>query len=133
MTNQIRLTRYRVISRWIVLSFVVCLALFVLLPGSAGAKDKKPTIITIDVPKAVGSVATIALNINPEGQITGNYLDANSMPHGFVRDPDGNFTCSFDGALGALVTAPVAINPAGEITGFYYASDGSLHGFLLIP
>jgi hypothetical protein len=73
--------------------------------------------------------------INNLGEITGYYLDANNVFHGFVRSPAGKFT-SFE-APGADTTAqsyngtlPSAINDAGEVTGYYTDASGNYHGFV---
>src|SRR2546426_1503507 len=68
-------------------ALALCLALCTLgLNLSASAQE--PTITTFDPP---GSVFTIALGINPAGEVTGTYSDANGG-HGFMRGRDGTFT-----------------------------------------
>ena len=81
-----------------------------------------PTFTTFDFP---GSVLTWPASINPAGAITGYYIDASYMSHGFLRAPDGSFT-TFDAP--GLYMRPQSINPAGAITGYYY--DWTHHGFL---
>src|SRR5271169_4694540 len=54
---------------------------------------------------------------NPAGTITGYYVDANYVTHGFVRTADGDIT-SFD-PPNSVSTTPQGINPAGAITGYY--------------
>ena len=66
--------------------------------------------------------------INPAGAITGFYVDASSVQHGFVRAPSGAIT-EFD-PTGSIFTNPNAINEPGEITGFYVDASGVGHGFL---
>jgi hypothetical protein len=116
---------------------------------AAGA-DSQPRIITFDVPGAgakpgsfQGTVAACyftdcSVVLNNFGAITGSYLDANNVFHGFLRSPDGHFT-TFD-APGAGTapqsfngTAPNAINDSGAITGPYYDANGLSHGFLRSP
>jgi uncharacterized membrane protein len=117
--------------------------LFVLLTtGQANAQR----IITFDAPGAgtgpfqgTGcSVTDCTVLINDEGSITGYYLDANNVYHGFLRSPEGKFTTldapgadttpdNFNGTL------PSAINDAGAITGVYYDVSGGAHGFLRSP
>jgi hypothetical protein len=68
------------------------------------------------------------------GTIPGNYIDASSVNHGFVRDKHGVLT-TFD-APGAGTgigqgTFPATPNPAGAITGWYIDSTNVFHGFLL--
>ena len=55
------------------------------------------TFKTFDPP---GSQGTTPVSINPAGQITGSYTDANFATHGFVRTTDGT-TTSFDPPGGA--------------------------------
>src|SRR5712692_5600348 len=62
------------------------------------------------------------MSINPDEAITGNYTDARSASHGFLRANDGAIT-AFDApgaGTGAFQgTVPASINPAGAITGSY--------------
>jgi hypothetical protein len=69
--------------------------------------------------------------INPAGAITGFYVDASSVQHGFVRDSVGNIT-EFDPS-GSIFTNPNAIDETGEITGFYFDANFVGHGFLRAP
>ena len=66
--------------------------------------------------------------INPAGAITGFYVDASSVQHGFVRAPNGVIT-EFD-PTGSIFTNPNFINTLGEITGFYFDANFVGHGFL---
>jgi hypothetical protein len=66
--------------------------------------------------------------LNPAGAITGFYVDASSVQHGFVRAPGGKIT-EFD-PTGSIFTNPNAINEPGEITGFYFDANFVGHGFL---
>jgi hypothetical protein len=74
-------------------------------------------------------------NINDLGVVVGDYLDANSVAHGFSRACDGAFN-TFD-APGAgslpfqgLGTFPISNNLAGAITGYFIDANGVYHGFL---
>ena len=69
--------------------------------------------------------------INPAGAITGFYVDASSVQHGFVRAPGGNIT-EFDPS-GSILTNPNAIDQTGTITGFYFDANFVGHGFLRTP
>ena len=69
--------------------------------------------------------------INPAGVITGFYVDASSVQHGFVRAPTGTII-EFD-PTGSIFTNPNAINEPGAITGFYVDASGVGHGFLRAP
>jgi len=85
---------------------------------------------------APGAEATAALSVNPESAVTGIYIDASIVLHGFLRYPDGTFA-TFDapgaGSLAGQGTRPEIINPAGSIAGFYFDESDVSHGFLRIP
>jgi hypothetical protein len=116
-------------------------ALVMAVAASAGP------IITFDAPGAgTGSgqgtgcfaFTDCSVLLNNFGAVTGYYLDANNVFHGFVRSPEGKFT-TFD-APGADTTAgdfngtlPNAINDAGAITGVYYDVNSVGHGFVRSP
>lgn len=97
-------------------------------------------ITTFDAPAAAGPYgfncyADCSVGLNDWGAVTGFYLDANNVYHGFVRSPNGKIT-SFD-APGADLTAqdfngtfPVSINDQGAIAGYYYDAKNVAHGFL---
>ena len=79
-----------------------------------------------------------SIGLNDFEVITGYYLDANNVYHGFVRNPKGKVT-SFD-APGADQTAgsfngtfPVSINDQGAITGYYLDSNNVNHAFFVLP
>ena len=79
---------------------------------------------------------TEAYSVNPAGEITGYYIDANNVSHGFLRARDGAIT-TFD-APDAVTspyqgTAAYSINPGGVITGAYYGESVVVHGFLRTP
>ena len=81
------------ILRNIFLSVGVLFASAQLLPAG--------TFTTFDPP---GSTFTEPSGINPGGVITGGYIDASGMDHGFVRAHDGTIT-TFDvpnGIFGTL-------------------------------
>jgi hypothetical protein len=90
------------------------------------APKKEPTIITFDPP---GSVFTLSLAINPAGAITGFYVDASNMVHGFLRAPDGTIT-TVDAPGADQGTVALSVNPAGVIAGNYHDGSNVLHGFL---
>jgi hypothetical protein len=124
---------------------LVPLTLFLVLTmmGQANAQH----IITFDAPGAgkgsgqgTGCFAytDCSVLINNFGAITGYYLDANNVYHGFLRSPEGTFT-NFE-APGADTTPndfngtlPNAINDAGVITGVYDDVNSVGHGFLRSP
>lgn len=124
----------------------LCLG-FCALVMAVAVNAKEPRFITFDAPGAgtgsgqgTGCFAgtDCSVLINNFGVITGYYLDANNVFHGFVRSPEGKFT-TLD-APGADLTAndfngtvPNAINDAGAITGAYYDVNNVGHGFLRSP
>jgi hypothetical protein len=106
----------------------------------ARAQDSK--IISFDAPGADTTPGdyngTYASSINVGGHITGYYVGADTVSHGFLRSPDGKFT-SFD-APGADMTpgsyhgtSPSSINDLGVITGSFSDATGLYHGFLRTP
>ncbi len=114
-------------------------ALAMTVSASAG----QPRFITFDAPGAgtgpyqgTGCFYYDCFSlINNLGEVTGYYLDANNVYHGFVRRPEGQFT-TFE-APGADTTPqsyngtlPSAINDAGDVTGYYTDAGGNYHGFV---
>jgi hypothetical protein len=92
-------------------------------------------ITTFSAPQS-GMFSTIPYGINAAGSITGYYqgpppsFPARPVPHGFVRDPEGNFTAPFD-PPGSVLTIPQSINAAGSVTGYYQEPNTTvLHGFV---
>jgi uncharacterized membrane protein len=64
------------------------------------------------------------------GHITGIYIDADDVLHGFLA-VGANFTSlDFPDATG---TSGWGINSAGQIVGIYGAADDSVHGYLAQP
>ncbi len=74
---------------------------------------------------APGAKATSAWDINPRGEIVGQYTDATGV-HGFILTGSSWTTIDFPGAT---VTRVNGINAAGDIVGAYVAG-GHTHGFL---
>jgi hypothetical protein len=95
------------------------------------------------LPPGVGPQGTNCYNdcpigLNDWGSITGIYLDANNVYHGFLRTSEGEFT-TFE-APGADTKAgdgkgtfPYGINDQGVITGYYIDANNVSHGFLRLP
>ncbi len=108
------------------------LALSFLLGVTAKALAQGPTFTTFDFP---GAIATVALDINPAGEIVGRYRtgpDISTSTHGFLRSTSGEFT-SVD-FPDAVLTVAAAINARGDIVGMYRLGNeplGVRHGFLL--
>lgn len=69
------------------------------------------------------------------GAVTGTYLDANNVFHGFLRKPAGTFV-EFDAPGADLTpgdyngTVPDSMNDFGVITGFYVDASFIGHGFV---
>lgn len=101
------------------------------------------TIPTFDAPGACSSDVmacsgggTYPVSINNLGLVTGYYIDATNLGHGFLRTPDGQFT-SFE-ALGAGTEAgqgtyPGNINNLGVIAGTITDASFVSHGFVRTP
>ena len=95
-------------------------------------------IVTFDAPGAgtgnfigTGCGSDCPTGLNDFGFVTGPYIDANFVFHGFVRNPEGKIV-TIDPA-GTAGTEPNAINDAGVITGFYIDANTVFHGFVRLP
>lgn len=93
--------------------------------------------ITFEAPGAdttAGSFnGTSPNSINDLGAITGFYLDASAVSHGFVRSPEGKFTTFDVPGAGGFGSVPIAINLEGAVAGYYSDSNSSSHAFLRSP
>jgi hypothetical protein len=97
--------------------------------------DKNGAVTTFDAPDA-GNVpnsfplqGTLPWGINTNGEITGFYVDATSVNHGFVRDKDGAIV-EFDVPGAANMGPWGSIAPNGAVASFYFDSDNVVHGFV---
>lgn len=82
-----------------------------------------------------------APGLNQFGMVAGNYIDANSVSHGYVRSPNGRFA-TFD-APGAGTAAgqgtgcpsdcPTSLNDSGAVAGSYIDANYVLHGYFRGP
>ena len=107
------------------LVFASSLLLGICVQAAAPREDSdEATFTTIDFP---GASSTIAVGVNPRGEIVGAYDDADGVRHGFLLSGD-QFT-SFD-FPGASFTVAFGINSRGDIVGWYMTA-GVSHGFLL--
>jgi hypothetical protein len=81
-----------------------------------------------------GTYTSLSSALNPEGAITGYYIDAGWVYHGFVRAPDGRFKTFDAPGVGTteaeMGTYPQSINPEGTITGYFWDANWVGHGFL---
>jgi len=116
-------------------------ALCLLAPNSPVRAQESRTII-FDAPGADSNAGdyngTYPNRINAKEVITGYYVDASNVAHGFLRTPNGKFT-TFE-APGAATTpgsyygtVANSINDLGVITGEYWDANGFGHGFVRTP
>lgn len=93
--------------------------------GFVRAQDGK--ITTFD---PQGSVDTVGLSINGQGQIVGYYLDSSCVSHGFLRTTGGSGKFRIIDPKGTAGTEARSINDTGTVTGYYLNADGARFGFL---
>jgi hypothetical protein len=77
-----------------------------------------------------GTFTAIATGLNPAAAVTGDYLDASNVYHGFVRAPNGaiaTFDVSGAGTGAGQGTGPAAINPAETVTGLYLDASKAMY------
>jgi uncharacterized membrane protein len=82
---------------------------------------------SFDVP---GSTFTEAWDINPSGNIVGDFQDTTGVFHGYLRTAAGYRSIDFPAAIG---THAFGINPGGVIVGTYTDINNVTHGFLAVP
>src|SRR5947209_2223191 len=97
------------------------------------------SLTTFDAPGAGAGAdlrqGTFPKSINPTGAITGYYIDARNLIHGFLRSSEGAIT-TFDAPdVGAFLgTFALSINATGAIAGYYFGGATlGYHGFLRAP
>jgi hypothetical protein len=117
---------------------LLMIAAFWFVPAS-GFSESGP-IIEFDAPGA-GTGAkqgTFAININGFGVAVGYFVDANIVPHGFVRSPFGHVK-TIDAPGAGMVpganqgTVAESINEEGTIAGQYQDTNFVFHCFLRYP
>jgi hypothetical protein len=93
---------------------------------------------TFDAPGAgtgayqgTGCSSDCPVSLNDWGAITGNYIDANSVPHGYLRSPEGKIV-TVD-PQGTIFTWSSGLNDSSTTTGYYVDANDVYHGFLRIP
>jgi hypothetical protein len=93
---------------------------------------------TFDAPGAgtgsfegTGCPSDCPTSLNDWGAITGTYIDANFVFHGYLRSPNGNIV-TVDPA-GSVFTLSSSMNDLGAITGYYLDTNNVYHGFLRVP
>ena len=86
----------------VTMTFLATLALsgVLTIPVRLGAQNPSSGITVFDAPgagKAAGSgQGTFPDSINRAGTITGHYIDARNVIHGFLRSPTGDRFITFD-------------------------------------
>jgi hypothetical protein len=85
-----------------------------------------------------GTLPGLFSDVNQPAEIAGFYLDGNDVYHGFLRNPDGDFS-TFE-APGASMAAgsyhgtlSESINDSDQVTGYYIDASNVNHGFLRNP
>jgi hypothetical protein len=96
---------------------------------------KTGTFTTYDAPGAgTGPLqGTYPFGINTAGAISGWYVDASDVNHGFVRDRHGAIVeFEVPGAGTGPFQGPnvYSSSPNGAVAGFYFDSDYVVHGFV---
>lgn len=104
---------------------LITVSVFVSFPTTKLAESFSWTTIDVPFPEATG---TMALGMNPSGEIVGLYWDSYGVSHGYLLSK-GVFT-NID-VPGAKGTSANGINPAGNIVGGYLDGGNMWHGFLL--
>ncbi|HEY2142894.1 MAG TPA: hypothetical protein VGH06_00950 [Candidatus Udaeobacter sp.] len=95
-------------------------------------RDRNGAYTTFDAPDA-GNVpgsfqGTYPFGINTNGAITGWYVDATNVNHGFVRDRHGAIV-EFD-VPGGTIFQVWSIAPNGAVAGLYLDANNGVHGFV---
>jgi hypothetical protein len=81
--------------------------------------------VNLDVPN---SNFTRGWDINPAGEIVGEFRDLTGKFHGFLRTASGFSSVDFPAAI---ATSAIGVNPRGDVVGSYTDSSGKTHGYLL--
>jgi hypothetical protein len=72
---------------------------------------------------------TVAVAINDNGTLVGNYTDKNTgTQRGFIRDQFGKFTNFNAATVRSASTYPVAINLSGQVAGYYCLDHCPING-----
>jgi len=104
--------------------------------GFVRAPDGNMT--TFDAPGAgtgsgQGTNACCATSLNDRGEVSGWFIDADNVLHGFVRKANGNlipFEGPGAGTLAGQGTAAWSTAPFGEVTGEIVDENNVLHGYV---
>jgi uncharacterized membrane protein len=84
---------------------------------------------SFDVPSSTLKF-TQAWDINPDGNIVGDFKDGAGVFHGFLRTSGGYTSIDFPAATASHAQG---INPGGAIVGMYTDTNKVTHGFLAVP
>jgi len=100
-------------------------------------RDRNGEITTFDVPGGVNTGEGAfsggpAVNMNPEGEVTGSYLQLPSTYLGFLRHRDGTFDTFYAANYPpcCIWTFPTAINADETIAGYQNDGNSINHGFV---
>lgn len=96
-------------------------------PPTHGYVIQNGNFHSFDVPS---STFTQAWDINPSGNIVGDFKDLAGMAHGFLRTASGYTSIDFPAAV---ATHALGTNPEGAIVGMYTDANGQTHGYLAVP
>lgn len=130
---------------------IVILSCALPIPVRLAAQSANSGIIIFDAPGAISLAdsfdGTFPGSINNGATITGIYIDAKTLYHGFLRSPAGEFITldapgrgtsvgtrfrSLPGSIN-INAGSININNRGAITGNYIDSNNVSHGFLRNP
>ena len=101
---------------------------FVRAPNGTFTQIDAPDAGTGPFPQGTFPSEFTPMGLNSGGAISGFYVDASGVQHGFVRAAGGQIT-EFD-PPGSILTQPNAIDEPGDITGFYFDANFVGHAFL---
>jgi hypothetical protein len=101
--------------------------LTVMPPATHGYLIENGNFQSFDVPN---STFTQGWDINPAGDIVGDFKDNAGMFHGFLRIAGGYTSIDFPAAVASHA---FGTNPAGAVVGIYTDTNGKTHGFLAVP
>jgi hypothetical protein len=96
-------------------------------PATHGYLIENGSFQSFDVPN---STFTQGWDINPAGNIVGDFKDNAGMFHGFLRTASGYTSIDFPAAVAGHA---FGTNPEGAIVGVYTDANGETHGFLATP
>jgi hypothetical protein len=101
-------------------------------------RNARGEFTTFDVPGAgtdsfegTGCPSDCPVSLNDWGAITGIYIDADGVLHGYLRTLDGK-SATVD-PPGSILTWTSGINDRGVITGYYVDANDVYHGFIREP